>query len=40
MHDADKLHQINANISIAALGGMDQGKLFWPNFWLKKIGSI
>ena len=38
-HDADKLHRINANISIITLGGMDQGKLFWPNFWLKENWS-
>jgi len=31
-HDADKLNEINANISIITLGGIDQGKLFWPNF--------
>ena len=35
-HDADKIHNVNSNLSIISLGGMDQGKLYWPNFWLKE----
>lgn len=26
----------SAKLSIISIGGMDQGKLFWPNFWLKE----
>ena len=27
---------VNSKFSIISLGGMDQGKLFWPNFWYKE----
>ena len=35
-HDADKIKDINSKLSIISLGGMDQGKLLWPNFWVKE----
>ena len=30
------IKKINSKFSIISLGGMDQGKLFWPNFWKKE----
>lgn len=30
------IKKINSKISFISLGGMDQGKLYWPNFWLKE----
>lgn len=30
------IKKINSKFSIISLGGMDQGKLFWPNFWYKE----
>lgn len=30
------IKKINSKFSIISLGGMDQGKLFWPNFWRKE----
>ena len=30
------IKKINSKFSIISLGGMDQGKLFWPNFWCKE----
>ncbi len=38
-HDANKIKQINSKLSIISLAGMDQGKLFWPNFWIKENWS-
>ncbi len=31
--------KVNSKFSIISLGGMDQGKLFWPNFWYKEPWS-
>ena len=33
---ANHIKKVNSKLSIISLGGMDQGKLFWPNFWLKE----
>lgn len=30
------VNKVNSKLSIICLGGMDQGKLFWPNFWVKE----
>lgn len=30
------IKKINSKISFISLGGMDQGKLYWPNLWLKE----
>ena len=33
------IDKIYSKISFITIGGMDQGKLFWPNFWLKENWS-
>ena len=33
---SNHIKSVNSKLSIISLGGMDQGKLFWPNFWLKE----
>ena len=33
---SNSVKKINTNFSIVSLGGIDQGKLFWPNFWYKE----
>ena len=30
------IKKINSKVSFISLGGMDQGKLYWPNLWLKE----
>ena len=37
--DSNYIKNINCKISFICLGGMDQGKLFWPNLWLKESWS-
>ena len=37
--NSNNLKNINCKISIICLGGMDQGKLFWPNLWKKESWS-
>tara|TARA_Y100000816_G_C26090790_1_gene576394 strand:+ start:770 stop:1816 length:1047 start_codon:yes stop_codon:yes gene_type:complete len=37
--DSNYLKNINCKVSIICLGGMDQGKLFWPNLWKKESWS-
>ena len=37
---SNHIKSVNSKLSIISLGGMDQGKLFWPNFWLKDRGKI
>jgi hypothetical protein len=34
--NSNNINKINAKISFISLGGMDQGKLFWPNLWIKE----
>ena len=34
--DTNKINEINSKVSFITIGGMDQGKLFWPNLWLKE----
>ncbi len=33
---SNSIKNLKTNFSIISLGGMDQGKLFWPNFWYKE----
>jgi hypothetical protein len=33
------IKNINSKISFITLGGIDQGKLYWPNFWRKESWS-
>ena len=32
----NKIYKIASKTSFITIGGMDQGKLFWPNLWLKE----
>ena len=34
--NSNNINEINSKISFITIGGMDQGKLFWPNLWLKE----
>lgn len=34
--DSNYVKNINSNLSIITLGGLDQGKLIWPNLWQKE----
>ena len=34
--NSNNIKKINSRISFITLGGIDQGKLFWPNFWKKE----
>jgi spore coat polysaccharide biosynthesis predicted glycosyltransferase SpsG len=34
--NSNNIKKINSKISFITLGGIDQGKLFWPNFWKKE----
>ena len=34
--DTNLIKKINSKLSFISLGGMDQGKLFWPNLWIKE----
>lgn len=34
--DTNRIDEINSKVSFITIGGMDQGKLFWPNLWLKE----
>ncbi len=34
--NSNNIKKIKSNISFISIGGMDQGKLFWPNLWIKE----
>ncbi len=34
--DSNFISKVNSNLSIITLGGLDQGKLLWPNMWQKE----
>ena len=34
--NSNNISEINSKTSFITIGGMDQGKLFWPNLWLKE----
>ena len=34
--DSNYIKKVNSNLSIITLGGLDQGKLVWPNLWQKE----
>ena len=36
---SNNIRNIKSKFSIISLGGMDQGKLYWPNFWFKESWS-
>ncbi|MBD1140975.1 CDP-glycerol glycerophosphotransferase family protein [Pelagibacterales bacterium SAG-MED39] len=37
--NSNNIKKINSKLSFISLGGIDQGKLFWPNFWKKESWS-
>ena len=37
--DSNHISEVKSNLSIITLGGLDQGKLLWPNMWQKENWS-